>query len=112
MIKDRAAQKLTLIVAAACGLSAFAYADAFSDHLRTAPSAIDRPMQNRMAEPEYTGSFRTNPMQPQLTKRCSYDTYYWGTIYACDPTHNPADPIFIEQERRNNGPDHNDQNAQ
>jgi len=107
MFKIRAVQTLALLTAATCGLSAFARADAFSDHLKTDPSAIDRPMQNRMAEPEYTGSLKANPMQPQLTKKCSYDSYYWGTIYACDPTRNPADPVFIERERRGNGPDHN-----
>ena len=37
-------------------------------------------------EPEFTGSIRP-PMTQEGVSTCSYDTFYWNTIYACDPEH-------------------------
>ena len=66
-----------------------AHADQYTDRLRTDPTAIQRPRapQTMMNEPQYTGSLKKTPVMEQGVNKCSYDTYYWNTIYACDPDH-------------------------
>ena len=96
---------LSAIAAAAfIGLTSYASADMLSDHLKNDPSAINRSTTNNpnvklLRDPEYTGSLRVEGATRALTAVCSYDTFYWNTIYACNPENNPADPIYIEKER-------------
>ncbi len=89
-----------LILITTLGFSVHANADPYSERLQSDPTAINRPGTSKMMprEPEFTGSLRTPSLEHQLTQKCSYDTYYWETIYACDPAHNPADPAYIEKQ--------------
>jgi hypothetical protein len=85
-------QKMSLIV---LGLGmlvtsiSMAHADQYTDRLRTDPTAIQRPRapQSIMTEPQYTGSLKKTPIIEQGFNKCSYESYYWNTIYACDPAH-------------------------
>jgi hypothetical protein len=66
-----------------------AHADQYTDRLKTDPTAIKRPLatQPMMTEPQYTGSLKRTPIMEQGFNKCSYDAFYWNTIYACDPAH-------------------------
>lgn len=79
----------TLFVAASLGFMAVGHADPFGDRLKTDPSAIARPNSTLMPmESEITRSLRVpGEPDPYATPICSYDVYYWNTIYACDPAH-------------------------
>lgn len=79
----------TLVVAASLGFMAVGHADPLGDRLKTDPSAIARPNSTLMPmESEITRSLRVpGESDPYATPICSYDVYYWNTIYACDPAH-------------------------
>lgn len=69
------------------GSAAWAQSDPFFERLRTDPTAIPRPHSSVMPpESEVTRSLRVQDY-PSQTPYCSYDSYYWNTIYACDPAH-------------------------
>jgi hypothetical protein len=92
------------------GLMSYANADPLLDHLRSDPSVIKRstthnPNMKFLNEPEYTGSLRVEGAEHSLTPICSYESFYWNTIYACNPEFNPADPVYIEKERNRHGND-------
>jgi len=83
------------------GFTSYASADPLSDRLRNDPSLIDRSTTNNpnflhAGEPEFTGSLKNPGEQQMLTSKCSYDSFYWETIYACNPAYNPADPVYIQ----------------
>jgi hypothetical protein len=102
--------RLTAVVLTGlAGLTSFAYADAFSDRLRTDPTAIPRPPVSRqmLSEPVYTESLRAPAGTVVLPQTFSYDSFYWNTIYACSPEYNP---LFIENQKKDNGDGHSDQN--
>jgi hypothetical protein len=71
------------------GLTSAAHADFFSERLKHDPTAIQRPKpaQPYGEEPMYTGTMRKKNVENPATDLCSYDTFYWNTIYACDPEH-------------------------
>ena len=77
-----------LVSLSSLSLIQMAHADAFSDRLRTDPTAVPRQgtYQRNFMEPEITRSLSAAPGESN-TPMCSYDTYYWNTIYACDPAH-------------------------
>jgi hypothetical protein len=99
-----------MAAAAFIGLTSYASADTLSDHLKKDPSAINRSTTNNpylklLRDPEYTGSLRIEGAAHALTAVCSYDPFYWNSIYACNPDNNPADPIYIQKERSGHGND-------
>jgi len=99
-----------MAAAALIGLTSYASADMLSDRLKNDPSAINRSTTNNpnvklLRDPEYTGSLRVEGATHALTAVCSYDTFYWNTIYACNPENNPADPVYIEKQQNDHGPD-------
>ena len=76
---------IAFIAVAATGSALWAQSDPFLERLRTDPSAIPRPHASGMPpETEVTRSLRSQD-RPYQTPYCSYDAYYWNTIYACDP---------------------------
>jgi hypothetical protein len=81
--------RASLIATAILGFMAVGHADPFSDRLKTDPTAIARPNSTIMPmESEITRSLRApGEPDPYATPICSYDVYYWNTIYACDPDH-------------------------
>ena len=78
-----------LIVTASLGFMAIGHAEPFSDRLKTDPTAIARPKSTVMpVVSEITRSLRTpEELNIYATPICSYDVFYWNTIYACDPAH-------------------------
>jgi hypothetical protein len=78
----------TIALAAMMGGISLAHADMYSDRLKAEQSAKSKAQtqQRLIDEPEFTGSIRP-PMTPEGMPTCSYDTFYWNTIYACDPAH-------------------------
>ena len=85
-------RKMSLIVLGLGMLTAsisMAHADQYTDRLRTDPTAIQRPRATQpvMTEPQYTGSLKKTPIMDQGFNKCSYDMFYWNTIYACDSSH-------------------------
>ena len=98
----------TIAAITVLGLTSYAVADPLMDHLRNDPSVINRsttnnPNMKMLRDPEFTGSLRVEGADRPLTTICSYDSFYWNTIYACNPDYNPADPVFIEKERDHHG---------
>jgi hypothetical protein len=92
------------------GLISYASADPLLDHLRKDPTIIKRSTTNNpnmklSNELEFTGSLRVEGAEHPLTSICSYDSFYWNTIYACNPEYNPADPVYIEKSRNHHGND-------
>jgi hypothetical protein len=79
---------IVLVSISSFSLVQMAHADAFSDRLRNDPTAVprQRTVQQPMTEPEITRSLRQGTGESN-TPMCSYDMYYWNTIYACDPAH-------------------------
>ena len=93
---------------AVIGLANTARADVLLDHLRNDPSVINRSQTNNpnmrlLRDPEYTGSLRVEGAEHPLTTICSYESFYWNTIYACNPEFNPDDPVYIEKQRDQHG---------
>lgn len=76
----------TIALAAMMGGISLAHADMYSDRLKAEQSAKSKTQQRVIEEPEFTGSIRP-PLTPEGKPTCSYDTFYWNTIYACDPAH-------------------------
>jgi hypothetical protein len=77
-----------MIATAFVGLTSMAHADIFSERLKNDPTAIHRPKpQTYGEEPMFTGSMKKKSVEQPSTDLCSYDTFYWNTIYACDPEH-------------------------
>lgn len=98
------------------GLITYANADPLLDHLRNDPSVVKRsttnnPNMKMLKEPEYTGSLRGEGPTRPLTSICSYDTFYWNTIYACNPEYNPDDPVYIEKNQNHHGNDNSSSSA-
>jgi len=108
MTQSKRLRLTAYVLTSLTGLTSFAYADAFSDRLRTDPTAIQRPPVSRemLAEPLYTESLRAPSGTVALPQTCSYDTFYWNTIYACSPEYNP---LFIENQKKDNRSDQPDQ---
>jgi hypothetical protein len=103
---SRVTQLKSVAIAAATIISlvSYAHADPLMDRLRNDPSIIKRSTTNNpnmklLNEPEFTGSLRVEGAEHSLTSICSYDTFYWNTVYACNPEYNPADPVYIEKNR-------------
>lgn len=69
-------------------IAQIAHADEFSERLKTDPTAVPRAgtYQRPVMDPEVTRSLSSTPGE-STTPMCSYDVYYWNTIYACDPEH-------------------------
>lgn len=78
----------SLALAALIGATSLAQADTYTDRLKAEQSAKTKTKQQQrlIEEPEYTGSIKP-PMTQDGVPTCSYDTFYWNTIYACDPEH-------------------------
>ena len=89
MLARKGLLRATLVFTASLGLLAVGHADPFGDRLKNDPTAIARPKNTVIPmESEVTRSLRV-PGEPDIyaTPICSYDVYYWNTIYACDPAH-------------------------
>ena len=89
MLATKSLSRAALIVIASLGFLTTSHADEFIDHLRNDPTAIQRPKSTiGPMESEVTRSLRGGgQVDIYATPTCSYDTYYWNTIYACDPAH-------------------------
>ena len=89
MMTTRSLSRATLVVIASLGFLTSGYASEFSEHLRNDPTAIPRPKSTiGPMDSEVTRSLRTpGEVDVYATPICSYDTFYWNTIYACDPAH-------------------------
>jgi hypothetical protein len=77
-----------LAFAAVLGIASIAHADAYTDRMKAEQLERSR-VQNQQRlidEPEFTGSIK-QPMTQGGVPTCSDDTFYWNTIYACDPAH-------------------------
>lgn len=77
-----------LAFATVFGVVSIAHADMYSDRLKAEQSAKSKTQTQRqmIEEPEFTGSIKP-PMTQEGVPTCSYDVFYWNTIYACDPEH-------------------------
>ena len=76
----------SLALATLIGGSSIAQADMYNDRMKADQSAKSKSQTQMIEEPEFTGSIRP-PMTQEGVPTCSYDTFYWNTIYACDPEH-------------------------
>ncbi len=76
----------SLALATLIGGISIAQADMYTDRMKADQSAKSKSQQQMIEEPEFTGSIRP-PMTQEGVPTCSYDTFYWNTIYACDPEH-------------------------
>ena len=76
----------SLALATLIGGISIAQADMYTDRMKADQSATSKSQQQMIEEPEFTGSIRP-PMTQEGVPTCSYDTFYWNTIYACDPEH-------------------------
>ena len=76
----------SLAMATLIGGISIAQADMYTDRMKADQSAKSKSQQQMIEEPEFTGSIRP-PMTQEGVPTCSYDTFYWNTIYACDPEH-------------------------
>jgi len=76
----------SLALATLIGGISIAQADMYTDRMKADQSAKSKSQQQMIEEPECTGSIRP-PMTQEGVPTCSYDTFYWNTIYACDPEH-------------------------
>lgn len=89
MLAIKSLSRAALVMVASLGFLTSGHADSFSDHLRNDPTAIQRPLSTvEPMESEVTRSLREpGEVNVYATPICSYDSYYWNTIYACDPAH-------------------------
>ena len=76
----------SLALATLIGGISIAQADMYTDRMKADQSAKSKSQHQMIEEPEFTGSIRP-PMTQEGVPTCSYDTFYWNTIYACDPEH-------------------------
>ena len=76
----------SLALATLIGGISIAQADMYTDRMKADQSAKSKSQPQMIEEPEFTGSIRP-PMTQEGVPTCSYDTFYWNTIYACDPEH-------------------------
>lgn len=76
----------SLALATLIGGISIAQADMYTDRMKADQSAKSKSQTQIIEEPEFTGSIRP-PMTQEGVPTCSYDTFYWNTIYACDPEH-------------------------
>ncbi len=76
----------SLALATLIGGISIAQADMYTDRMKADQSAKSKSQTQMIEEPEFTGSIRP-PMTQEGVPTCSYDTFYWNTIYACDPEH-------------------------
>ena len=76
----------SLALATLIGGISIAQADMYTDRMKADQSAKSKSQTQIIEEPEFTGSIRP-PMTQEGVSTCSYDTFYWNTIYACDPEH-------------------------
>ena len=85
--------KKTTILALSAGILAasvsMAYADQYSEKIKTDPTAVLRSSIPAVAttDPQYTGSLKMGQPAPKATTKCSYEKFYWNTVFACDPEH-------------------------
>ena len=75
-----------MALATLIGGISIAQADMYTDRMKADQSAKSKSQTQIIEEPEFTGSIRP-PMTQEGVPTCSYDTFYWNTIYACDPEH-------------------------
>ena len=76
----------SLALATLIGGISIAQADMYTDRMKADQSAKSKSQQQMIEEPEFTGPIRP-PMTQEGVPTCSYDTFYWNTIYSCDPEH-------------------------